>query len=351
MAPEHAAPFWRLACVPLLLATISVSLLPAVEGGHRALCKSGASGCEAAEASSAASLLQVQSHSAGWPRGRIAKPTSLPVIAHQIPDSEQPPSSVDEESLTTIPNRDFNSKQSLSTSSVHEEEDASPTAPHSDAPCSCDVDSLAWKRPAPRPARCIFIDLGAADGNTFQHFLKNGYGEVGNCPSGGEYEAILVEANPIFDEELLELEQKFSGRVRSLNSSAAYMCEGSTSFYLDTVDVKQHYWGSSMSPNTNDVKRSGKKHVQIPLVNVARLIVESALPDDYVLVKMDIEGSEHDIVPCLAQSQAAHLIDAIYVEKHPVEWSIGGAKQGALQKALSMMQGHGVVVPEYDSPS
>jgi len=311
-----------------------VSQLRTFEGGHLASCDTSGPGCEAAEASrsKAASLLQVQSHSAGWPRGRIAKPTQMPTVHHQV----------------------FHSAERLSPTSLPEgrkQEKASPIVRQNAAPCSCEVDSLLWKQPPPRPPRCIFIDLGAADGNTFKFFLKNGYGEVANCPSGGKYEAILVEANPMFDLELTKLEHNFSGKVRSLVSSAAYMCEGFTSFYLDTVDVKQNYWGSSMSPNTNDVKRSGKRRVRVPLVNVARLIMESALPEDYVLVKVDIEGSEHDIVPCLAQSRAAFLIDAIYVEKHPVEWSLSGAPQGALQEALATLQDRGVVAPEYNTPS
>ena len=40
----------------------------------------------------------------------------------------------------------------------------------------------------------MFIDLGAADGNTFDSFLSNGYGPVKNCPHGGDWQAILVEA-------------------------------------------------------------------------------------------------------------------------------------------------------------
>jgi len=218
------------------------------------------------------------------------------------------------------------------------------------APCACQTNGTDWVRPAAREPRCIFIDLGAANGNTFDHFLNDGYGPVKNCPSGGAYEAILVEANPIFSSALKDAESKHPGSVRSLASSAAYMCEGSASFYLDTVDVEKNFWGSSMSPNARDVQRSGQKPVTVPLVNVVRLIMESTLPEDYVLIKMDIEGSEHDIMPCLAKSEAAKLIDAVYVEKHPVQWSLAGATQNALAGSLLSLQAAGVYAPEYDSP-
>jgi FkbM family methyltransferase len=231
-------------------------------------------------------------------------------------------------------------------------EDTPPRKEVSDgeAPCECEVEGSDWKRQAQRPPRCIFIDLGAADGNTFNRFLSNGFGDVSKCPSHGSYEAILVEANPVFNKPLQSLEKNFSGKVRSVISTAAYMCEGKTSFFLDTVDVDQHFWGSSMSPNARDVQRSGKRKVTVPLVNLNRLLWETAIKEDYVLVKMDVEGSEHDILPCLANSRSAELVDALYVEQHPVAWSRAGAQEGSLQRALTIFQERGVSTPAYDSP-
>lgn len=223
------------------------------------------------------------------------------------------------------------------------------------APCGCVSESPNWKTPVRRPGRCIFIDLGAADGNTYQRFLQGDYGAVKSCPSGGSYEALLVEANPFFDIPLRKLAGErvashSTGRVRTFTSTAAYMCEGSTDFYLDTVDVKEDFWGSSLSPNTRDVLRSGKKRVTVSTVNVAQLIVENTLPEDFVIVKMDIEGAEWDILPCLANSSAAKLIDALYVEKHPKQWSLLGVEDATYEAALFKLRQKGVFAPPYDSP-
>lgn len=219
-------------------------------------------------------------------------------------------------------------------------------------PCSCQASGSEWVRPAPREPRCLFIDLGAADGNTFQNFINDGYGPVQNCPSNGAYEAILVEANPIFSDRLIDVQKSHAGNVRVMPSTAAYMCEGTTSFYLDTVDAQENFWGSSLSSNTNDVKRSGQQEVSVPMVNVARLILENALPEDYVIVKMDIEGAEWDIVPCMAKSEdAAHLIDALYIERHPQEWSLVGTDEASYHNAIQGLNQLGVGTPEYDSPT
>lgn len=217
-------------------------------------------------------------------------------------------------------------------------------------PCMCQSSSTDWKPPAPRAPRCLFIDLGAADGNTFRSFAADGYGSVANCPSGGQYDAVLVEANPHFDMRLAQVRENHLGNVRVLNSTAAYMCEGNTSFFIDTVTEDHNYWGSSLSSNHKDVIASGKKKVTVPTVNVARLLVESALPEDYVILKMDIEGAEWDIVPCLAKSpETVKLIDAFYMEKHPNEWSLTGTNATTFEGALLGLTQQGVNVPEYFS--
>lgn len=219
-------------------------------------------------------------------------------------------------------------------------------------PCTCEANNPNWTRPAPRAPVCWFIDLGAADGNTFRSFAADGYGPVQNCPSGGQYQALLVEANPRFAERLTQVQANHPENVRVMSSTAAYMCEGNTSFFLDTTTTDHNYWGSSLSKDHWDVQRSGRQKVTVPLVNVARLLVENALPEDYVLLKMDIEGAEWDIVPCLSQSpEAAKLIDALYMEKHPSKLSLVGTDQATFDRSIEGLTQQGVNVPEYSSPT
>jgi len=216
-------------------------------------------------------------------------------------------------------------------------------------PCQCDLGQNGWlpnRRSAPK---CIFIDLGAADGNTLKDFVGGKYGAVSNCPGGGQWEAKLVEANPRFDAQLKAMEVTYPGHVTPFNSHAAYMCEAKTTFYLDTTSVEHNYWGSSMSANHDDVKKSGKQEVTVPTVNILKLIYESTTPEDYVILKMDIEGSEWDVLPCLAQSPIASLVDRLLVEVHPATWGNAGTTQPQLDKAMADLRARGVEIPQYFS--
>jgi len=218
------------------------------------------------------------------------------------------------------------------------------------APCQCVTSDPTWVAPTRTVPRCLFIDLGAANGNTFQSFLNNGYGPVSNCPSG-DWHAVLVEANPRFNEPLAAVQQQYAGKVQSLGAHAAYDCEGQTSFYLDTVTAEHNYWGSSMSGNAPDVKNSGLQKVTVPTVNVNKLLFENTIPGDYAIVKMDIEGAEWDVVPCMANSPSAKLMDALYVEVHDVSLGLTGTTQQGFDQAKASLQAQGVNIPNYWTPT
>lgn len=215
-------------------------------------------------------------------------------------------------------------------------------------PCQCETQNMAWVKTTRTVPKCIFIDLGAANGNSFNDFLNNKYGPVANCPSG-QWEATLVEANPRFDSNINNLAATYPGTVHSEASHAAYMCEGQTSFYLDTVNHGQNYWGSSMSANHPDTQKSGHTKVTVPTVNVNRMVYETTIPADYVILKMDIEGAEWDVLPCLAQAPGSSLIDRLLVEIHPGSWGNIGTTQHDLDVAKATLRTKGVDVPDYFS--
>lgn len=175
------------------------------------------------------------------------------------------------------------------------------------APCQCEANNPYWKATTRTATGCIFIDLGAADGNSFQHFLRNGYGDVSKCTS---WSAFLVEANPQFTPALSAAASQYPNQVHVYGETAAYVCQGSVSFSIDP-DPSHNHWGSSM-------KRSyGSKTVTVPTINVIQLVAENTLPGDWVIFKVDIEGAEYDVIPCLAQFAKANLIDIMLLEEHP----------------------------------
>lgn len=213
--------------------------------------------------------------------------------------------------------------------------------------CQCDLAQQSWTPSVRTTPKCIFIDLGAANGNTLKDFIAGAYGPLANCPSGGQWEATLVEANPRFSVPLKQAEATYPANVRvgSSTARAAYMCEAQTTFYLDTQSHENNYWGSSMSANHVDAQKSGHTAVTVPTINILKTLYETTIPSDYVILKMDIEGAEWDVLPCLAKSPTAHLVDRLMVEVHPQNWGNAGTTQPQLDASLAALRAKGVDIP------
>lgn len=218
------------------------------------------------------------------------------------------------------------------------------------APCACVANNKAWQKTSRTTPKCIFIDLGAADGNTFDEFIADGFGPVRNCPSGGQWEAFLVEANPIFSQKLGAIQRNLKDQVHSLAETAAFSCTGTTSFFIDT-DKKHNYWGSSMFASAPDAARSGHKKVTVPTINVAQLIAENTIPEDYVILKVDIESAEYRVIPCLAEFNDARLVDQILLEEHSWFPSVTAEDKAVMAASKKKLKNIGISMPRYFSPT
>lgn len=211
------------------------------------------------------------------------------------------------------------------------------------ASCQCEANNLHWLPTTRVEPKCIFIDLGAANANTFHQFLNGDYGPIQDCPSGGKWEAYLVEANPQFTPELEAEKAKFPGQLQTFGGTAAYMCAGSTSFSIDPDGTNNH-WGSSMV--RSDL---GGAVVTLPTVNIIQLIAEHTTKADWVMLKVDIEGAEFDILPCLAQYPNAGFIDRMYLEEHNFLQSASVYSQQDYAQAKQKLVSMGVDIPAYHS--
>lgn len=227
------------------------------------------------------------------------------------------------------------------------------------APCRCTSYSTWWKKPAKRDPTCLFFDLGAADGETYKAFLGISSKWSFNYDTGGfnrnKCYAYLIEANPSFEADLESLR---TDHVYPMVKQAAYMCDKKhQDFWLDAVGPES--WGSSLNFTHQSVvgKDNTRKSVDVELSNLMRLLQENAIPEDHVIVKMDIEGAEYDILPCLADAPSASLIDTLYLEDHcpgrhwcPTTGQAGNSK-ATFQKAIEKLEKRGVKVPKgYWSP-
>jgi len=195
----------------------------------------------------------------------------------------------------------------------------------------------------PPSTRYAYIDLGANNGGTLKSFMNPGPGDLNyTLPEGIEpsmFEAFLFEGNPVFNRDLISVKTKYSRRTPPIHVNiypehVIWTKSEIVEFHLDTVNQHDSYWGSSMYKFHRDVETSEKKGKGVDHraygVDLSNFLMTEFTEDDYVVVKMDIEGSEFDILPDLYYKQAHHLIDLFYVEEH--KWMLPKFDEGTEMK-------------------
>ena len=75
--------------------------------------------------------------------------------------------------------------------------------------------------------------------------------------------------------------------------------------------------GGLLTPSKNNVARAlRKKRQTVAAIDLVTWIRESFRESDFILLKLDVEGAEHSIVPALAASPAGAMVDVLLWECH-----------------------------------
>ena len=175
--------------------------------------------------------------------------------------------------------------------------------------------------------RHVFIDLGANTGDSIKYFInKNVYNPSNSheylkgysARSNVTWEIYCVEANPYFNKSLEELEnycESLGHKFYLYAQSAAWIKNEKLTFYLDTVNKGNNYWGSSLLENHPDVISSNKTKTIVNGIDVADLL-RKYKEDDEIVLKIDIEGTEYKLLKHLIEQEVLKLVDIIAIEFH-----------------------------------
>jgi FkbM family methyltransferase len=184
-----------------------------------------------------------------------------------------------------------------------------------------------------------FIDVGSNRGDSIYKFLDS----VNSGPATGalsqffkmkkwnpkDFCVIGFEGNPYFNETLLNLVEKEKARAKMFKvylQTVVASKSGQITFYLDTVNKQNNFWGSSLLEHHWDVVRSHKASIVADAVNLGEFAREHVDPAGILIVKMDIEGGEYDVMRqlasaghlCYRDEQGNLLFDFMNVEFHHI---------------------------------
>jgi FkbM family methyltransferase len=132
--------------------------------------------------------------------------------------------------------------------------------------------------------------------------------------------AIGIEMNPSHTSRLRRLEHHYVSKcgynVRMFVETAASTYDGLIEFVSD-CDWRHEEWGATTMIESKKSSRMAKKKQNVQALDIARFINSELIPHaSKIVVKLDIEGAEHSVLPRLIMSGALCNIDEIFIEVH-----------------------------------
>ena len=174
--------------------------------------------------------------------------------------------------------------------------------------------ALIGKQPPPaastpdhrRPPH-IVIELGSNVGDWMRPYLAVHPGAV----------PVMVEAQPQYYADLRALADAHGG---TFYPAVAWSSGGGNMTFYDVDDGGENV-GSSVSSAHAESEQSPDNgnaisSLTLPTVDVVDLITAHVRPGGYSVLRMDIEGAEHEVVRRLLTSGALCRLDELWVESH-----------------------------------
>ena len=203
----------------------------------------------------------------------------------------------------------------------------------------------------PAGTRKIFIDLGANDGKSTSFFLNaenaGGVavqgGDKGSIMEGmgatGDWEVVAFEANSKHTSKLEAMKKNVMDKnlARSItiyNGTAIAKTTGPITFILDKP-VGGGAGATTMSESASAVGA----HFTIPGVGIIDLFHTMKIHhDDFVVLKMDIEGAEFEVLRHMITHGLHTRVDVLAVEYHDTNKHVFGKSKGLEAKYKSYHQ-------------
>ena len=164
--------------------------------------------------------------------------------------------------------------------------------------------------------RKVFLDCGGHKATSVKMFHKY-------YPNAKQYEVHSFEANP-------HLHKFFKGEKTKLHKKAVWTHNGEVKFWIGRNALNQ-------SATVIEGKTTGnfrKKPITVSCINFSQWIYDNFKQDDYIVLKLDIEGAEYDVLEQMIEEDSISYINALYIDWHYTKIPIDKSRHFTLLEAL-----------------
>lgn len=147
--------------------------------------------------------------------------------------------------------------------------------------------------------RKFFIDCGAHTGESIRLFRTQ-------YPNASDYKIISFEANTNMKEKFMTPE--FADV--EFHNEAVWTADGFTDLYM-------HDWTVGMTLcKENKRVHLNEAPLRVPCVDFGKWMLNNFTADDYIVLKLDVEGVEYEVLQQMFNDGSFDLVDKLYIEWH-----------------------------------
>jgi len=155
----------------------------------------------------------------------------------------------------------------------------------------------------------VFIDCGANHGQSIDLFINT-------WDDAKDYEIHSFEANPDFKEQLKAKQDFYKDYDINIYVPMAVWDED-TSGELEFYGKGEHGLASDdKTPKHGLTFRNNLRDFKVDSVSLANIILNNLSEEDYIVLKLDVEGAEYRIIKDLHNKSVLKYIDEFYYEFH-----------------------------------
>jgi len=151
---------------------------------------------------------------------------------------------------------------------------------------------------------CIFFDLGANIGN-----ITSKVNSISNNIVTYSFEPVIKNFNI--------LQKKFKNKSNiTLENKAVWVKQGIVNF---SVGTKNTHTNSKITKIIEDLNYDKKKYLNsydVECVDICQYIKDRITGEEFVVIKMDIEGAEYEVLDHLIKNSGLDYVNILLIEFH-----------------------------------
>jgi len=168
--------------------------------------------------------------------------------------------------------------------------------------------------------RKIFLDCGAHEASSVKRFKKD-------YPGSKEYEIYSFEG-------MAKCEKSFKKYPDvKFKNNLVWIEDGEREFYVSGKEGSSVYKDKAERRGGGGPRKHRVKEETVKSIDFDRWVKEKFNKDDYIILKMDIEGAEYEVLEHMIKNGSINYIDKLYIE-----WHRAKVKEITVERHLDLLE-------------